>query len=149
MKKYLWSILLAILTLTFTAACGDDDENNEGDNPNVPGTVDWKTGITESGNTITFSYETKEGDFTIKYKEVYTFENNRCVKLDYTITYPSKQYADIAMAAIRENPEDETYFKDLRQDGSSITYTLTDTSLIGTREEVMSMLKNRQSQMGG
>lgn len=150
MKKYLWSILLAIFTVTLCAACGDDNGEEEITGGGNTGTGEWKAGITETDNTITFSYQTGTGGYTVKYKEVYTFENDKCVRLDFTITYPSKQLADYAMTEIKSDPEYATYFKNLKQNGSSITYTEPSMGMEGfTKAQIREALELRLAAMKG
>ena len=102
MKKFVYALMASCAMLFSFSSCegllnGGEDEGDETE----LGYADVK--VTETDNTITFSYKLKAYDWSCDYRIVWTFRNDKCVSCIVTYDCPN---AAVALL-VKESLDDE------------------------------------------
>lgn len=140
MKKffYLMSLCLCMFAgVAVMTSCGDDDIDDID-----PDNIEFKVGITEKGNTLTFTAKTSY----YTYVEIATFDSNdKCTKFLEQEIYPSKDYANAAWEAYKaEYKDDPDDWKKYSKDGKTITYDDTEDWAGKSKAEIRSYMEEEQ-----
>ena len=101
MKKFVYALMASCAMLFSFSSCEGllNGGNEEGDETEL-GYTDVK--VTETDNTITFSYKLKAYDWSYDYKIVWTFSNDKCVSCIVTYDCPNAAVALLVKESLDE-----------------------------------------------
>ena len=101
MKKFVYALMASCAMLFSFSSCEGllNGGNEEGDETEL-GYTDVK--VTETDNTITFSYKLKAYDWSYDYKIVWTFQNDKCVSCIVTYDCPNSAVALLVKESLDE-----------------------------------------------
>lgn len=131
MKKYLYLMMAACLTIFSMTSCDPESDNGgtgSGDNGNSSET-EWSVApeFKENGNTMSLTYQTFYGSqaagYAVNYSINFTFSNGVCTKANIALTCKDKTLAKELYNYIKMTEED---YSDISLDGNTIKADVTE-----------------------